>query len=292
MKPGRAFSVLTGVALLGGIARFNEMTPAAQAALFGAAGETAQSWLHSAVTIYTGVTSGTAAQQPAAPAVIPASAPAPAAAGGAAPRRAVTRTAEAEPPPAAGNPLWGMPLRQLSMTRDRPIFSPSRRPPPPPMPAFVAPVAVRTPAKPPEPERPTVSLLGTIIGSSAEDQIAVFLDTATQSVVRLRIGEDHQGWVLRMLKSREATLVKTGEQAVVLVLAAPGEAAPVPAGYGPAGVPMPGGILPGMTLPGGMPGAPPGVAPGQIPGMPGMAGVPGGGSTVGTQRDRSRRQQR
>src|SRR5258708_33146709 len=30
-----------------------------------------------------------------------------------------------------GNPLWAVPLDALSMTRERPLFSPSRRPPPP-----------------------------------------------------------------------------------------------------------------------------------------------------------------
>src|ERR1700682_5261696 len=40
-----------------------------------------------------------------------------------------TPVARAEPP--AGNPLWAVPLRSLSVPRDRPIFSPSRRPPPP-----------------------------------------------------------------------------------------------------------------------------------------------------------------
>ncbi|MGB6401158.1 MAG: hypothetical protein WBF73_36605, partial [Bradyrhizobium sp.] len=44
-----------------------------------------------------------------------------------------------------------LPLEQLSITRERPIFSPARRPPPPP-PTYIAPVAVRQPATPPEPE--------------------------------------------------------------------------------------------------------------------------------------------
>ncbi len=38
----------------------------------------------------------------------------------------------------SANPLWAIPLAQLPNTRDRPIFSPSRRPPPP----AVAPAAV------------------------------------------------------------------------------------------------------------------------------------------------------
>jgi general secretion pathway protein N len=255
MNPGRAFSLLTGVALLGAIAQFNEMTPDAQASLLGEAAGTArtaaQSLLSNAVATYNQMTGGTdttpdtpAQRVPAAPragdGVTGDATPA---------RRIAARSLNAEPE--SGNPLWALPLKQLSMTRDRPIFSPSRRPPPPPMPAFVAPVAVRqAPVKPAEPERPTVTLLGTIIGSSTDDRIGVFLDTATQTVVRLRVGEDHHGWVLRLVKARETTLVKSGEQAVVLEMPTPGDAA-----------------MAGM---GGMPGMPPGVVP------PGIVPPPGG----------------
>jgi hypothetical protein len=246
MKPGRAFSLLTGVALLGGIAKFNEMTPEAQTSLLGSAAQTArhatQSWVQSAVATYNDVT-GAAALQPAAPA-----APQHAAEGrkvedAPPPQRVAARAADAAVEPPSGNPLWALPLRQLSITRDRPVFSPSRRPPPPPRPAFIAPVAIQQPAKPPEPERPAVSLLGTVIGTQPEDRIGLFLETGTQNIVRLRIGDDHQGWVLRLIKSREATLVKDGEQAAVLELPSPGD--PPPPGLG-------GPMMPGM--PAGLPG--------------------------------------
>jgi hypothetical protein len=249
MKPGRAFSLLTGVTVLGAIAGFNEMTPDAQASLLGAAAETArttaQSLFSNAVANYnqmTGKNEGAAAPQP--ERVPTAARPGDSKAGESVPARLVAaRTQDAEPP--SGNPLWALPLKQLSMTRDRPIFSPSRRPPPPPTPAFVAPVAVRQQVKPPDPEKPTVSLLGTIIGSNADDRIGVFLDNSTQSVVRLRVGEDHQGWVLRLIKAREATLMKSGEQAVVLEMPTPGDAAM--GGFMP-GVP---GIVPPAIMPGG-----------------------------------------
>src|SRR5258708_30648134 len=73
-----------------------------------------------------------------------------------APRAAAPPAAPASPPP-SGNPLWTIPLNQLSMTKERPILSPSRHPPPPPVvaPAYVAPVASRPPPKAKEPERPT-----------------------------------------------------------------------------------------------------------------------------------------
>jgi hypothetical protein len=124
-----------------------------------------------------------------------------------------------ERPPPGGNPLWALPLKQLSITRERPIFSPSRRPPPPAMPTYVAPVAVRTAQKPKEPERPSITLLGTILGSS--ESIGIFLNPATRDIVRLLLGEDHEGWALRSVKSREVTLVKDREK-VVLELPPPG----------------------------------------------------------------------
>jgi len=258
MKAGRAFSLLTGVAFLGGIATFNEMTPDAQASLLGAAAETArataQSLVQNAVATYNEMTgAGAASQQP--PVRVPSAPRAGEGKEAVATRQIAARTADADPP--SGNPLWALPLKQLSITRDRPLFSPSRRPPPPPTPTFVAPVAVRQPVKPPEPERPAVSLLGTIIGTTADDRIGVFLETSTQNIVRLRLGEDHQGWVLRLVKAREATLVKNGEQAVVLELPPPGD-------------PPPPGLLGGMPAmpglpPGGLPGGMPGVAPGTMP---------------------------
>ena len=41
------------------------------------------------------------------------------------------------PAPPMGNPLWGISLNALTATRERPIFSPSRRPPAPTPPALV-----------------------------------------------------------------------------------------------------------------------------------------------------------
>jgi hypothetical protein len=131
------------------------------------------------------------------------------------------------PPPAAvapaseralsANPLWAIPLAQLPNTRDRPIFSPSRRPPPP----AVAPAAVpkvAAVAKPREPERPQVSLVGTI--ASDDEGFGIFLDQSTKAVFRLRVGEDYQGWKLRSVQGREAVLEKD-QQVVPLALPQP-----------------------------------------------------------------------
>jgi hypothetical protein len=113
-----------------------------------------------------------------------------------------------------GNPLWAIPVRQLSATRERPIFSPSRRPPPSAVVGpVVAPVATRPAPKPAEPERPQLSLVGTI--ASEIEGIGVFIDQTTKKALRLKIGEGHQGWVLRSVQGREARLQKGGATAII-----------------------------------------------------------------------------
>src|SRR5215472_15125490 len=74
------------------------------------------------------------------------------------------RVADATPAPAepaqSGNPLWRIPLRQLSATRERPLFSPSGHLPPPPPVHQVAAAPPPPPPRPPEAERPQLSLVG------------------------------------------------------------------------------------------------------------------------------------
>ena len=118
----------------------------------------------------------------------------------------------------SANPLWAIPLTALSGTRDRPIFSASRRP----LSAAVAPaVTIKAAAapKPKEPERPKFSLVGTI--ASGDEGFGIFLDQSTRDALRLKIGEDYQGWRLRSVQGREATLEKD-QQAVTLALPQPG----------------------------------------------------------------------
>jgi general secretion pathway protein N len=117
-----------------------------------------------------------------------------------------------------GNPLWAIPLSTLSVTRERPIFSPSRRPPPPPSVATAVYIPPPTPA-PAEPDHPLLTLLGTIVGET--DRIGIFLDQATQSVVRLKTGQDHAGWVLLSVEGRMVRFEK-GSRAATLSLPARG----------------------------------------------------------------------
>lgn len=125
----------------------------------------------------------------------------------------------------SANPLWAIPLAVLRNTRDRPVFSVSRRPPP----AAVAPVAVaKPPAPPPQPlrvERPQLSLVGTIAGS--DQSFGIFVDQTTKAVLRLKIGEDYQGWRLHAVQGREATLMRD-QQTIMLSLPQPGTVTPEP----------------------------------------------------------------
>jgi general secretion pathway protein N len=147
------------------------------------------------------------------------------------------RPLAAEAPHRSGNPLWSIPLRTLTATRELPIFSPSRRPPAPAianMP-FVAPVATAPPAAPPE--RLTLSLIGTI--SSDTESFAILIDSGTSQVVRLRAGEAQGEWILTSVRGREVTLQK-GQRTETLRLPKAGEAQAPPV--------QPGGTLPEPQL--------------------------------------------
>jgi len=125
-------------------------------------------------------------------------------------------TAPHKPAPRAqsGNPLWGIPLKALNNTRERPLFSPSRRPPPtavvaaPPAPAQPLP-------QPAVPDHPQLTIMGTIVGET--QSIGVFIDQATKEVVRLKTGEGHAGWTLRAIHGREAVLEKDQREATLVL---------------------------------------------------------------------------
>ena len=121
----------------------------------------------------------------------------------------------------SANPLWEMPLKQFSVTRERPIFLPSRRAPAPP--ASIVTVAKVVVPKPKEPEQPQLSLVGTISGDDA--RFGIFVDQATKNVLRLKVGEDFQGWELRSIQAREASFQKN-QLTFVVALPQPGLSQP------------------------------------------------------------------
>jgi general secretion pathway protein N len=123
-----------------------------------------------------------------------------------------------------------VPLSVLSVTRDRPIFSASRRPP---QQAVVTPPVeqVRAPPPPAGPEHPPLALIGAVVGDS--DAIAVFLDRSNQKIVRLRQGDSHAGWEVSSVHGREVTLKKADQTETLALQRQEGPAAV-------AGAPMPG----------------------------------------------------
>jgi general secretion pathway protein N len=152
---------------------------------------------------------------------------------------ALTRVERSEP---SGNPLWAIPLSALTATRERPLFLPSRRAP---APAVAGPPVVAAPPPPPPPpvdEAPPLTLVGVV--TSDTEGFAVFLDPATNSIIRLKTGQDHSGWVLQSVKGREVTMRKDRRSAT-LVLPQPGTAPSAGPGIPVAGPPRgPGGKEP------------------------------------------------
>jgi hypothetical protein len=120
----------------------------------------------------------------------------------------------AEPAP-SDNPLWTIQPTSLTATRERPVFSPSRRPPPP-VAATKAPAPPPPPPKPAEPEKPQLSLVGTVVAETGEG-IGLFVNPTDRTPLLLKSGENHKGWVLREVRPREVVLEK-GRQIAVLEL--------------------------------------------------------------------------
>jgi general secretion pathway protein N len=160
----------------------------------------------------------------------------PGATGPLAPDRPAVPTAQQA---ATGNPLWGIPLRVLTATRERPLFSPSRRPPAPPV--VAAPQLPSRPvvAKPAPPDHPLLTVVGTIIGET--EGIGVFIDQATNDIIRLHTGQDHDGWILRSVRGRQTVFEKDDQTATLALPApdAPTGPAPVPANQPTASIPVP-----------------------------------------------------
>ena len=123
--------------------------------------------------------------------------------------------------PLSANPLWAMPVKQFSVTRERPIFLPSRRPPAPPS-STVTVAKVIAPPKPKD-EQPQLSLVGTIAGD--DDKFGIFVDETTRSVLRLRLGEEFHGWKLQSVRGREVAFQKD-QQNFVVALPQPGLSEP------------------------------------------------------------------
>lgn len=152
-----------------------------------------------------------------APAVEAAFAPATAGAGVAGPSGA-PRAPDAGARSQTGNPLWTVPLSALSATRDRPLFSASRRPPIVALPVDAPPPQKQEAIAPPPPERPLLTLIGTIV--SPEASVAMLQGSNTEAISRLRVGQENDGWQVRGIGLR-SIVVEKGPQSIELDLRRP-----------------------------------------------------------------------
>jgi len=95
--------------------------------------------------------------------------------------------------------LQAQSLDRLSATRDRPLFSPSRRPVPPPPP----PVA-RVPEAVPPPPPPSVTVFGIVI--DGEGARAIVRSGMGTKFERVQIGDDIGGWKVAQIEARRLVL--------------------------------------------------------------------------------------
>jgi general secretion pathway protein N len=108
------------------------------------------------------------------------------------------------------NPLQAQSLDRLSATRDRPLFSPTRRPVPPPPP----PVA-RAPEVVPPPPPPNVTVVGIVLdGDGARAIVRSGMGTKSE---RVQIGDDIGGWKVSQIEGRRLVL-SLGERLATFTL--------------------------------------------------------------------------
>lgn len=111
---------------------------------------------------------------------------------------------------APASPLAARSLDRFSGTLDRPLFSPTRRPPLPP------PVLAAAPPPPPPP--PNVALLGVIM--DGEQARAVVRAGPMEKVLRVSIGDDIGGWKVGQIEKQKLVLLLNGRTATFTMFSA------------------------------------------------------------------------
>jgi hypothetical protein len=97
------------------------------------------------------------------------------------------------------SPLAAQPLDRLSATRERPLFSPTRRPPAPPPPVVQAPEP-----PPPPPPPPDVALFGIVM--DGDEAHAVVRAGPAAKIMNVRVGDDIGGWKVAQIEGRQLVL--------------------------------------------------------------------------------------
>jgi general secretion pathway protein N len=121
------------------------------------------------------------------------------------------------------NPVQLQPLQELNATHERPLFSPTRKPPP----KVVAPVAeIRAEPPPPPPPPPSLVLLG-IVSDGTDGRAAIRSGDkgAADKVLRVRAGDALSGWTVEKIEPRRVVLTQGERSADYLLFAAVGKKA-------------------------------------------------------------------
>lgn len=139
----------------------------------------------------------------------------------------------AEQPAALANPLAALSLDDLSATRERPLFNPSRRLPTQPPPTPPPPPVVAAPA-PPAPA-PTLALFGIV--ADAEGARAMVRTGPSKEILRLRVGDTVESWTVSRIGRTELVL-QLGDRTETVTLFAPNASQARPAAGAP-GKPAP-----------------------------------------------------
>jgi general secretion pathway protein N len=109
-------------------------------------------------------------------------------------------------------------LETLEATRSRPLFSPSRRPPPPVI-AMSAPVVAAAPVVPdPHATPPDLHLIGVIVGS--DEQRAIVKRAREVKSFGVAAGDQIDGWTVAHIEPRQIILQHDEKSATIAFSAA------------------------------------------------------------------------
>ena len=114
-----------------------------------------------------------------------------------------------EMPAVSDNPVAEVPLDRLSDTRDRPLFSRSRRPLAPPAPAAIA--ARVEPQPLPLLPPPGVALFGIVVGPQGAR--AYIATGAADRIIGVRLGDDVSGWTVTAITQSNLVLSRAERSA-------------------------------------------------------------------------------
>ncbi len=112
----------------------------------------------------------------------------------------------------------GSGLAAFSATRHRPLFSPTRRPPPP---ASLGNGGILAPTVALPPPKPNLQLSGIILGGGQE--VALVKRGGDTRVVRVGVGTPIDGWTVSEIAPRAITLRRSDGLSAVVRLPEPGK---------------------------------------------------------------------